>query len=70
MSLVHMPRIATIHFPQVISLPPLRPKVVHMGGGVNHLLYQDKVNSLCASDMKGVGNQYVADGKVIIERKK
>lgn len=39
-----------------------------MGGGVNHLLYQDKVNCLCARDMKGVGSQYVADGKCIIQR--
>jgi len=27
----------------------------------------DVVNSLCASDWKGVGNQYVSDGKCIIQ---
>ena len=27
----------------------------------------DKVNALCARDFKGVGNQYVAEGKVIIQ---
>lgn len=25
------------------------------------------IGSLCAADFKGVGNQYVADGKLIIE---
>ena len=43
-----------------------------IGGGqvkVSNILYQDKINSLCASDTKGVGNQYVQDGKVIIERR-
>ena len=50
--------------------PTIKAQGGSYGGEVNHLLYQDKVNSLCASDMKGVGNQYVTDGKVIIERKK
>ena len=27
----------------------------------------DKVNALCARDWKGVGNQYVSDGKVVIQ---
>ena len=27
----------------------------------------DTVGALCASDYKGVGNQYVADGKVILQ---
>ena len=33
------------------------------GGGTD-----EKVGSLCARDYKGVGNQYVTDGKVIIDR--
>jgi hypothetical protein len=27
----------------------------------------DTVGALCASDHKGVGNQYVADGKCVIQ---
>ena len=38
------------------------------GGGARHLLYQETVGTLCSSDEKGVGNQYVQDGKVIIQR--
>jgi len=37
-----------------------------MGGQKS--LNQDKVGSLCARDKKGVGNQYVDEGKVIIDR--
>lgn len=33
------------------------------------LLYQDKIGSLCARDYKGVGNQYVGENKLIIQRK-
>ena len=57
-----------INILQAIPQPLLRLQAALMGGEVNHLLYQDKVNSLCASDMKGVGNQYVSDGKCIIQR--
>ena len=28
---------------------------------------RNTVGALCAADSKGVGNQYVADGKLIIE---
>ena len=37
------------------------------GGGASHLLYQETIGSLCLSDVKGVGNQYVEDGKCIIQ---
>lgn len=40
------------------------------GGGirsVDYLLYQNTVGSLCARDWRGVGNQYVDEGKLIIE---
>ena len=37
--------------------------IVARGPGGN----ADKVNALCARDFKGVGNQYVAEGKVIIQ---
>ena len=30
--------------------------------------YRDKVGSLCMSDYKGVGNQYISDGKAIVEK--
>jgi DNA (cytosine-5)-methyltransferase 1 len=39
-----------------------QPIVARGPGGGN----ADKVNSLCARDFKGVGNQYVSDGKCII----
>lgn len=45
----------------------LRLKAARTGGGVNHLLYQKTVGALCASDRKGVGNQYVGEDKCIIE---
>ena len=32
------------------------------GGGIS-----ETVGSLCARDYKGVGNQYVQDGKVIVQ---
>ena len=37
------------------------------GGGVNHSLYQKTIGALTRCDYKGVGNQYVNDGKVIID---
>ena len=37
------------------------------GGVMQTLGNADVVNSLCASDWKGVGNQYVSDGKCIIQ---
>lgn len=37
------------------------------GGGQKHLLYQNKIGSLTRCDYKGVGNEYVQDGKVIVE---
>ena len=40
-----------------------QPIVARGPGGGN----ADKVNALCARDFKGVGNQYVAEGKVIIQ---
>ena len=42
-----------------------------MGGerSVGYLLYQETVGSLCARDYKGVGNQFIPDGKLIIELK-
>ena len=40
-----------------------QPIVARGPGGGN----ADKVNSLCARDFKGVGNQYVTDGKCIIQ---
>lgn len=41
-----------------------QPLVARGPGGGN----ADKVNALCARDWKGVGNQYVSDGKLIIQR--
>jgi site-specific DNA-cytosine methylase len=41
-----------------------QPIVARGPGGGN----ADKVNALCARDWKGVGNQYVSDGKLIIQR--
>ena len=41
-----------------------------MGGGqrsVGHLLYQDTIGAICARDYKGVGNEYVDEGKLIID---
>lgn len=32
-----------------------------------HLYYTDTVGALCARDYKGVGTQYVEEGKLIIE---
>lgn len=34
-----------------------------VGGGTN----PQRINALCASDSNGVGNQYVTDGKCIIQ---
>lgn len=40
-----------------------------MGGGrdVCHLLYQDTIGSLCATDYKWVQQEQVMQGKLIIE---
>ena len=40
-----------------------------MGGqrSVSHLYYADTIGALCARDYKGVGTQYVTEGKLIIE---
>lgn len=32
-----------------------------------HLLYSETVGALCARDYKGVGSQYVYEGKLIVE---
>lgn len=32
-----------------------------------HLIYTETVGSICARDYKGVGNQYVYEGKLIID---
>lgn len=49
----------------------LRNRSGSYGGvrSVSHLLYQDTIGSLCARDFKGVGNEYVDEGKLIIEIK-
>lgn len=36
-----------------------------MGGGERSI--SDTVGALCASDYKGVGNQYVSEGKCIVQ---
>lgn len=40
-----------------------------MGGvrSVNHLLYQDTVGALCATDYKWVQQEQVMQGKLIVE---
>lgn len=38
-----------------------------MGGVPRHSLYQETIGSLCVADYKGVGSQYVNDGKCIIQ---
>ena len=38
------------------------------GGGQRHLLYQDVTGPICSRDYKGVGSQYVAEDKIIIDR--
>lgn len=48
----------------------LRNKGGSYGGGVrsaNHLLYQDRVGALCATDYKWVQQEQVEQGKLIIE---
>ena len=37
-------------------------------GTPHGVAYQEKIGSLCVSDYKGVGNQYVNDGKCIVEK--
>ena len=45
------------------------PEAVAYDSNTSHLDGNaDKVGSLCVSDYKGVGNQYVNDGKCIVER--
>ena len=56
-----------MHDQQAIICPVSEPILLesnqdHEGGG-----NADKVNALCARDFKGVGNQYVAEGKCIIQ---
>lgn len=40
-----------------------------MGGqrDISYLLYTETVGALCARDYKGIGNQYVQEGKLIVE---
>lgn len=48
----------------------LRASSASYGGGQRgacYLLYQDTVGAICARDYKGVGNEYVNEGKLIIE---
>ena len=48
----------------------LRERSASYGGGqrsVGHLLYQDTIGAICARDYKGVGNEYVDEGKLIID---
>lgn len=48
----------------------LRNKSGSYGGGqrsTRYLLYTDTIGSLTARDYKGVGNEYVQEGKLIIE---
>ncbi|MBQ1294794.1 MAG: hypothetical protein IIY21_12200 [Clostridiales bacterium] len=48
----------------------LRECSASYGGGqrsVGHLLYQDTIGAICARDYKGVGNEYVDEGKLIID---
>ena len=37
------------------------------GGVPRHSLYQETIGSLCVADYKGVGSQYVNDGKCIVQ---
>ena len=55
-------------FEQTEEVASLRASGGSNGGGYRNL-NPDKVNSLCACDKKGVNNQYVADGKVILEHR-
>ena len=45
----------------------LRNRSGSYGGerGTRYLLYQDTIGPLCARDYKGVGNEYVQEGKLI-----
>lgn len=36
-------------------------------GGQRGIYCVERVNALCARDFKGVGNQFVAEGKLIVE---
>lgn len=36
-------------------------------GSTRHLIYADTVGAICARDYKGIGNQYVNEGKLVIE---
>ena len=48
------------------------PALLHTGGtyggAAKHLLYQEEIGALCSRDEKGIGNQYVQEGKCIIQR--
>lgn len=48
----------------------LRNRSGSYGGGIGsprHILYADTVGALCARDYKGAGNEYVEEGKLVIE---
>ena len=47
----------------------LRNRSGSYGGerSTRHILYTDTVGAICASDYKGAGNQYVYEGKLVIE---
>lgn len=46
----------------------LRNKGGSYGGrSTRHLIYSDTVGAICARDYKGIGNQYVNEGKLVIE---
>lgn len=48
----------------------LRASSASYGGGqrgISHLLYTDTIGAVCARDYKGVGSQYVAEGKLVIQ---
>jgi hypothetical protein len=39
----------------------------HTGSNERNVCCNKTIGSLCRSDFKGVGNQYVADGKCIVQ---
>lgn len=48
----------------------LRHKGGSYGGGersTRHLIYTDTIGAICARDFKGIGSQYVDEGKLVIE---
>ena len=47
----------------------IMPTICSDSHGTPHgVAYQDKVGSLCLSDYKGVGNQYINDDKAVVEK--